>query len=115
MKEIIHRAESATEVRVTNVDAILHHHSEAMLHGRKCREHMVAAGRLLSQQKQVVGHGKWIRWIEDNLPFPRRTAAAYVSVYAESEEGKWETASHLMLESSESKGTQPMTHEEAES
>jgi len=38
-------------------------------------------GRILTQVKPMIGHGKWLEWIADNAGCSERTAQAYMKVY----------------------------------
>lgn len=42
----------------------------------------IRIGELLTEQKASLGHGEWIPWIEDSLPFGRKQAAAYMRVFS---------------------------------
>jgi Protein of unknown function (DUF3102) len=42
---------------------------------------VIEIGRLLSECKQVLGHGKWLPWIEHELRWNERTARNFISVY----------------------------------
>lgn len=45
---------------------------------------------LAQSQKASLKHGQWLPWVEENLPFDRRTATNYMAVFS-----KRETVSHL--------------------
>lgn len=38
-------------------------------------------GELLVQAKTEVGHGNWLRWVEDNCTFSERTSQVYMKVF----------------------------------
>jgi hypothetical protein len=57
---------------------------------RALLEHARAQGEDLARAKKVAGHGKWLKWLEKNVSFDRRTATNYMLIAA-----KWETVSHL--------------------
>ena len=40
----------------------------------------IEIGKLLQQQKDDLGHGQWLPWV-DKLPFSRRSATNYISLY----------------------------------
>jgi hypothetical protein len=42
-----------------------------------------AVGETLLAAKARCGHGKWLRWVRDNLPFSADTAANYMRVARE--------------------------------
>ena len=41
-------------------------------------QHAIAAGRLLIEAKERLGHGEWLPWVEKHRGFNRFTAAAYM-------------------------------------
>lgn len=41
----------------------------------------IEIGRLLKQQKGALGHGKWLLWVEQKLPFCKRSASNYIGLY----------------------------------
>lgn len=53
-------------------------------------EHAHAAGQLLLEAKQAVGHGNWLDWVAKNVKFSVRTAQRYIRL-AE----KYDTVTHL--------------------
>lgn len=42
----------------------------------------IRIGELLTEQKEIVGHGLFIQWIESNLDISERTARNYMSLYS---------------------------------
>ena len=58
-------------------------HDEIMNMGRKTLAMIIEMGRLLSQQKATVGHGKWEKWMKDNLHFSQMTANRYMRVHGD--------------------------------
>src|SRR5258708_26273823 len=40
--------------------------------------HAVACGRALSALKELLGHGRWIRWVEERCGVNRMTANRYM-------------------------------------
>jgi hypothetical protein len=99
---------------IDNSKAIVQHHEAAVTYGRKTREHVLAAGRLLWQQKSSLKHGEWLPWIKKNLPFNRRTALNYINAYESTDIGKWEINSHLKSKTGEFFVWKPMLHQEAQ-
>ena len=69
-------------------------HDIIMDMGRKTLAMVIEMGGLLSQQKAIVGHGKWEQWIKDNLDFSQMTANRYVRVHRDRETLK----SNMMLD-----------------
>ena len=69
-------------------------HDEIMDMGRKTLAMIIEMGRLLSQQKATVGHGKWENWMKDNLNFSQMTANRYMRVHRDRETIK----SNMMLD-----------------
>ena len=41
----------------------------------------IEIGKLLSLQKKELKHGEWIPWVEEILPFSKRSARNYISLY----------------------------------
>jgi Protein of unknown function (DUF3102) len=41
----------------------------------------VQIGFVLTEVKEVVGHGKWLAWIEENLEFSHQTVSNYMRCY----------------------------------
>ena len=53
------------------------------MHGAMVRNTAKVAcevGRLLSEQKAIVGHGGWGNWVESNLDFSKATAKRYMEI-----------------------------------
>ena len=42
--------------------------------------HAIAAGRLLIEAKALIGHGRWSRWLKENVGFSERTAQRYMQL-----------------------------------
>lgn len=43
-------------------------------------EKAIAAGTLLKEAKDKVGHGKWLLWLEENCELSERTAENYIKI-----------------------------------
>jgi Protein of unknown function (DUF3102) len=41
-------------------------------------EHAMAAGDALIEAKELVGHGRWLRWVAEHCDFTDRTASNYM-------------------------------------
>ena len=63
---------------------------------RKTLDTGIQIGKLLTEQKKKVGHGKWESWIKTNLPFSHMTATKYMRYYENRQEIKSKGA--LLLE-----------------
>lgn len=59
------------------------------------REKVIEIGQLLTEQKEKVGFGNWLKWIADNLDFGRTTATNYMNVYDAHVNGKLPTVGNL--------------------
>jgi hypothetical protein len=46
-----------------------------------CLDKAIEIGGLLTEQKKQSGHGAFIRWIAENVPFTDRTARNYMNLY----------------------------------
>jgi hypothetical protein len=42
--------------------------------------HAIAAGKALKAAKDLVGHGGWLRWVEENCEFGEREAQNYMRI-----------------------------------
>lgn len=49
---------------------------------RESLAHAVKAGELLTEAKQLVSHGEWLKWITDNCQFGERSAQNYMRIYS---------------------------------
>ena len=45
----------------------------------------IELGSILKQQKEAIGHGGFIKWVESSLPFSERTSRNYLSLYRHKE------------------------------
>src|SRR5262245_12758692 len=53
------------------------HHAAVRDAARNVVEKAIAAGTLLKEAKDKVGHGKWLTWLEENCELSERTAENY--------------------------------------
>jgi hypothetical protein len=53
-------------------------HSQAQMAARQAVKHAVEAGELLLKAKEAVGHGNFIKWIEENFEGTPRHATRYM-------------------------------------
>ncbi|TGL35591.1 DUF3102 domain-containing protein [Leptospira perdikensis] len=59
---------------------------ESVLGGMKnVLQNAMALGEELLKIKEDLGHGNWIPWIEQNLPFSERSARNYISIFKNKE------------------------------
>lgn len=56
-------------------------HAEMTGHMSMAVKKAIQIGELLVEQKNSLEHGEWIPWVESNLTFGRKQAAAYMRVY----------------------------------
>ncbi len=40
----------------------------------------ISCGELLAEKKHTVGHGRWLRWVRENLDFSLETAQIYIKL-----------------------------------
>jgi hypothetical protein len=71
----------------------LHGEIETSLH--MSVDHAIRIGELLAQEKQKLGHGRFLPWVKATLPFTERTAQKYMQVYSGQANLKCESGSHL--------------------
>lgn len=67
-----------TTISTTTVDEINQHHRAAQSHATKALDHAKQAGELLLKAKATIGHGGWLRWLEDNCEVSARQAQRYM-------------------------------------
>ena len=70
---------SATER--TSLAEIRSLHGEIMGAARTTLDKAIRIGALLTEQKASMRHGKWLPWMEANLPFSRQTADNYRRIF----------------------------------
>lgn len=70
-------------------------HKEIREHGLSMVQVAIKAGALLLEQKQKVGHGNWLGWVEGNLIFGGRTAQVYIQCYKNRDELNTQSSAHL--------------------
>ena len=57
-------------------------HGDVLQAARLSFEKGVRIGELLTEIKKRCGHGNWLQYLEENLPFPERTAQQYMRLFA---------------------------------
>ncbi|MBW8003978.1 MAG: DUF3102 domain-containing protein, partial [Planctomycetes bacterium] len=79
--------------RITEINTL---HSEIGGHLKMTLDKAIRIGELLTEQKAGLQHGKWIPWIEENLPFSERSVRDYMRFYDRREELKTAKIADLM-------------------
>lgn len=77
---------ASTELGIASRINALHEKAEALskLAKDKAQEAIKVAiecGRLLVEQKKSLKYGEWIKWVEGNCHFTRRTATNYIKLF----------------------------------
>ena len=75
-------ASTAMSRELDAISEIVALHSEVVTAARTTLDKAVRIGELLTEQKASMKHGKWLPWMEANLPFSQQTASNYVRVFA---------------------------------
>lgn len=57
-------------------------HIEFEISLRNSMERAIHIGRLLSEAKELVKHGEWGKWVEDNCNFSERTAQNFMRLHS---------------------------------
>jgi hypothetical protein len=70
-------------------------HGEILNSLKMSLEKGIRIGELLADQKEVLKHGEFTAWVNDNLPFTDRTARNYMRLFQERDRLKMETVSDL--------------------
>jgi len=70
-------------------------HKELREYGQSMVQKAIQAGGLLVEQKERVGHGLWLKWVEDNLIFSGRTAQVYIQCYKNRDQLNTQSSAHL--------------------
>jgi Protein of unknown function (DUF3102) len=58
-------------------------HEAAEISYRKCVQHALVAGELLTEAKGKIAHGRWLPWLEANCGLSERTAQRYMRLFNE--------------------------------
>lgn len=83
------------DVTETRANEIIKLHEEIIGLMKRSLVSAIRIGELLTEQKGLLNHGEFGKWITANLPFTSRTAQNYMRVYKERDRLKSETVSHL--------------------
>lgn len=71
-------AETTLTTLATLAGRINAEHEKCEAAARSALRHAIAAGKLLSEAKQRVGHGEWSGWVKANFAGSDRTARLYM-------------------------------------
>lgn len=83
------------EISATAVEEIKRLHGDNVSRAKQTIDDAIRIGEILSQIKEVVRHGSWIDWVQQNCPFGARQAQKYISIYDRREQIKNDLSSHL--------------------
>jgi hypothetical protein len=70
-------------------------HKELRSYGQSMVEKAIQAGELLVEQKERIGHGHWLEWVEGNLILSARTAQVYIQCYKNRDQLNTQSTAHL--------------------
>lgn len=68
------------DIAIKARDEIVKLHSGIITAARRSVQDAIKIGQILSEQKERMEHGKFLKWIEP-LPFDERTARRYMAIY----------------------------------
>ncbi len=83
------------EIEKSRIEEIKELHNQIFCHVRMSLENAIRIGQLLTEQKEELEHGEFIRWIKENLPFTDRAARRYMGLWSERDTIKSENVSDL--------------------
>lgn len=83
------------EIEKSRIEEIKRLHNEILGFVKLSLENAIRIGQLLTEQKEGLGHGEFIRWIKDNLPFTDRAARRYMGLWRYKDTLKSENVSDL--------------------
>jgi hypothetical protein len=55
-------------------------HADTLRHVRSAIEQAIAVGNLLTEAKDLIGHGDWLPWLKDHCAMSTRTAQRYMTL-----------------------------------
>ncbi len=64
-------------------ESIIQLKSEVILLSKQMTSNIIEIGKRLEVIKEMVGHGEWGKWVEQNLPFSWQWACKYIKAYQE--------------------------------
>ncbi len=94
----------------SRVERIERLHLEVASHFTIALGKAVEIGQLLTEQKAELKHGKWLPWIEENLPFTDQTARNYMQLWDRREDLELLNISNLKTAYEIVKNTSPIQH-----
>ena len=83
------------EIEKSRIEEIKRLHNEILGFGKLSLENAIRIGQLLTDQKEELEHGEFIRWIKENLPFTDRAARRYMELWRYRDTLKSENVSDL--------------------
>lgn len=83
------------EIEIDRITEIRHLHEQFIDSLKRSLDYGMKIGELLTEQKADLNHGQFGIWIDENLPFSRRTAQNYMKIFRERDQLKNATVSHL--------------------
>lgn len=83
------------QIKTNRIEEITRLHNELTGLLMNSLEKAIKIGSLLEEQKKSLAHGKFIPWVEENLPFKERTARNYRRVYQNRNELKRQAVADL--------------------
>lgn len=83
------------QIEETRKNEIIELHNSINIHLTKSLENAIRIGQILVEQKKLLRHGEFHRWISDNLPFSDRTVRRYISLYEHRDSLKTDSVSDL--------------------
>jgi hypothetical protein len=69
------------EIEKSRIGEIIKLHNEITGYLKMSLKKAIKIGEMLLEQKKTIGHGRFILWVDKNLPFSDRTARRYISIY----------------------------------
>jgi hypothetical protein len=89
--------EALPDSQAALLSELLQLHDEVVCAARMSLPKAIRAGEILLGFKKKAGHGNWLQWLEDNVPFSDRTARNYMRVFEHRAELRAETISDLTM------------------
>ena len=83
------------EIEKSRIEEINRLHNEIYSSLKMSLQTAIRIGQLLTEQKETLKHGEFIRWIKDNLPFTDRAARGYMGLWRQRDTLKSENVSDL--------------------
>ena len=91
----LEKSDGVRQLERTRISEITQLHGEIAGYIKVTLEKAIRIGELLAEQKAELGHGEWLPWVEENLPFTDRTARNYMRAYESRDRLKTEIVSDL--------------------